>query len=134
MFVGLSIQVTYLREDVHVPTMSHSPHLYASFRATLLHANQCTAHQIEQASHKPMLMSREDMQPEPQLQFCDTSLLASDEEPSQLQPLQSILKEPKYTKSITFSESLSKPPKEQTTNYKSTPPQQDIPKTPKDKD
>ena len=51
-------------------------------------------------------MSREDMQPEPQLQFRDTSPLASDEEPSQVQPLQSILKEPKYSKSVSFNESL----------------------------
>ena len=78
-------------------------------------------------------MSHEDMQPEPQLHFCDTSPLASDEEPTQVQPLQSILKEPKYTKNVTFGESLSESPQDQTDENTSTPSQQDLPKTPPDK-
>ena len=78
-------------------------------------------------------MSCKDMQPEPQLQFRHTSPPASDEEPTQVQPLQSILKEPKYTKNITFGKSLSKSPQDQTDENTSTPSQQDLPKTPTDK-
>ena len=54
MFVLLSTSMTYLREDAHVPTMSHSPHSYTSSRATILFANQCKDHLIERASRKHM--------------------------------------------------------------------------------
>ena len=75
--------------------------------------NACQpVHSSPDRASKPQAyaMSCEDMQPEPQLQFHDTSPPASDEEPSQVQPLQSILKEPKYSKSVSFNES----PKEST--------------------
>ena len=82
-------------------------------------------------------MSHEDMQLEPQLQFRDTPPLASKEESTQVLPLQSILKEPKYSKNVTFSESLSKSlsesPQEQTDENASTSSQTDLPKTRTDK-
>ena len=78
-------------------------------------------------------MSCEDMQLEPQLQFCNTSPPASDEEPSQVQPLQSILKEPKYSKSVSFDESPKESTREQTEDDAGTSSQQDILKTPTDK-
>ena len=53
-------------------------------------------------------MNRDDMEPEPQLQFCDTSLSASHEEPTQVQPLHSMLKELKYSKATTFQEAPTK--------------------------
>ena len=68
------------------------------------------------------------------MQFHNTSPLASDKEPSQVQPLQSILKGTKvHKKHVTFGKSLSKTPQEQTTNDAGTSSQQDIPKTPTDK-
>ena len=78
-------------------------------------------------------MSRESMQPEPQLQHRDASQLASDKEQPQVQPLQSILKEPKYSKSASFNESPMESTQEQTEDDSSTPNNKDTMKTPTEK-
>ena len=133
MFIQLSIQMTYLREDVHVPTTSHLPRLYTSFRAIIMPANPVQDPPNQASKPQAYAMSPKDMQPGPQVQFRNTPSLASNEEPTQVQPLQSILKEPMYSKNVTFGESLSKSPQEQTNKNMSTPSQLDLPKTPTDK-
>ena len=78
-------------------------------------------------------MSRKSMLPELQLQHRDTSPPASDEEQPQVQPLQSILKEPKYSKSVSFDESPTESTQEQTKDDSSAPNNKDTMKTPTDK-
>ena len=78
-------------------------------------------------------MSCKSMQPEPQLQYCDTSPLVSDEEQPQVQPLQPILKEPKYSRSVSFDKSPTESTQEQTEDDSSTPNEKDTTKTPTEK-